>query len=97
MLEVKSMLQNFNINTAERKSIIKDWLGRQGLQLLGTLIQSEQETCNDEEGLFVILNKTIKPKHNETIKPLQFHNLIRQYNKRWVGLGQQLWNAIIMK
>ena len=52
------MLQNFNISQTERVSIIKkNWLGRQGLQLLETLTQAEQEACNDEEGLFKILNK----------------------------------------
>ena len=50
------MLQNFNISQTKRVSIKKNWLGRQGLQLLETLIQGDQEACNDEEGLFKILN-----------------------------------------
>ena len=43
------MLQNFNISQMERVSIIKIWLGRQGLQLLETLTQAEHETCNNEK------------------------------------------------
>ena len=46
-LEIKSMIQNFNISQTERVLIIKKWLGRQGFQLLETLTQAEQEACND--------------------------------------------------
>ena len=49
------MLQKFNISQTERVSFIKNWLGRQGLQLLETLMQAEQEACNEEGGLFEIL------------------------------------------
>ena len=31
-LEVKNILQNFNMSQAKRASIMKNWLGRQGLQ-----------------------------------------------------------------
>ena len=44
-------------------------------------MQAEQEACYDEEGLFEILNKKFKLQYNETIKPLQFHNLVRQHNE----------------
>ena len=33
-LEVKTMIQNFNRSQTERVLIIKNWIGRQGLQLL---------------------------------------------------------------
>ena len=75
-LEVKNMLQNFNINQAEGISPIQNWLGRQGLQLLET--QTEREACNDEGDLFKILNNKIKPQYNETIISLQIHNLVNQ-------------------
>ena len=80
-LEVKCMLQNFNIRQMERILIIKNQLDRQGLQLLETLTQVEQEACNDEEGLFEILNKNLKPQYSETIKSLQFQNIVRQLNE----------------
>ena len=38
------MLQNYRINQVERVSIIENWLGKQGLQLLESLTQAEQET-----------------------------------------------------
>ena len=51
-------------------------------------MQGEQEAHNDEEGLFKILNKKFKLQHNETIKSLQFHNLVRWHNEsmgEWMG------------
>ena len=82
------MLQNFNISQTKRVLIIKNCLGRQGLQLLETLTLTEQEACNNEEGLFKILNKKFKWEYNETIKSLKFCNLVRQHNEskeEWMG------------
>ena len=42
------MLQNINISQTEIVSVIKKWLGGQGLQLLESLTQMEQEACNEE-------------------------------------------------
>ena len=53
------MLQNFNISQTERVSIMKNWLDRQGLQISEILMQTEQEACNDERGLFKILNRNL--------------------------------------
>ena len=81
------MLQNFNLSQMERVSIIRNWLGRQGLQLLETLKQAKQETCNDE-GLFKTPNRKFKLQYNETIKSLQFLILVRQHNEsmeEWRG------------
>ena len=47
-LEVKSMLQSYRISNVERVPIIKNLLGRQGLQLLEYLTQAEQKACNTE-------------------------------------------------
>ena len=78
-LEVNNMFQNYRISQAERVLIIKNWQGRQGLQLLEFLPQAKQETCNTEECLFEMLNK-FKPQYHKTIKFLQFHKLMRQAN-----------------
>ena len=51
------MLQKFNISQSERILIKKNCLGRQGLQLLETLTQTEQEACSEEEVLLQILNE----------------------------------------
>ena len=69
------MLQNFNFGQTERVSYIKNWVCREGLQLIATLTQEEQEACNDEKDQFKIQNKKFKPQYNETIKSPQFHKL----------------------
>ena len=61
-LEVNNMLQNFNLGQTERVSVIKNWLGREGLQLIATLTQEEHEAGNDEKGLFETINKKLS--HN---------------------------------
>ena len=66
-MEIKNMFQNYSISQAERVPIIKNWLGRQGLQLLEALTQAEQEAQNTE-GLFETLSRKFKPQYNETIK-----------------------------
>ena len=58
----------YNTDEKEEVPIIKNWLGRQGLQLLETLMQAEQEVCNEEECLFEILNNKFRLQYNETIK-----------------------------
>ena len=65
--EVRKIFQNYRISQAERVPIIKNWLGRQGLQLLESLPQTKQEVGNKEEGLFEMLNNKFKPQYNETI------------------------------
>ena len=39
------MLQNYNPGQTERTSVIKNWLGREGLQIIVTLTKKEQNTC----------------------------------------------------
>ena len=80
-LEVSSMLQNYNSCQTEKVSVIKNWLGREGLQLLAALTDKIQEACNNEKGLFDTLNRKFRPQYNETIKSLQLCKLIRQSNE----------------
>ena len=42
-LEVSNMVQNYNLGQTEKVSIIKNWLGREGLQLITVLTNEEQE------------------------------------------------------
>ena len=51
------MLQNFKVSQIKRVASTKNWLDRQRLQLLETLMQTEQEAYYDEEGLFKVLYK----------------------------------------
>ena len=71
------MLQNYNQGQTEKVYIIKNWIGREGLQLIATLSQEEQEACSNEKGLFDTLNRKFKPQYNETIKSLHFCKLKR--------------------
>ena len=82
------MLQNHNLGQTEKVCIIKNWPGREDLQLIATLTQEEQEACNYEKGLFNPLNRKFKLQYNETINVLQFHKLIIQPNEsveEWMG------------
>ena len=42
MVQVSGMLQNVNLGQTEGVSVIKNWLGREGLQLIVTLTQEEE-------------------------------------------------------
>ena len=55
------MLSSYNLGLTEKESIIKNWLGRGGLQLKATLTQGEQEAYNNEKGLFYTLDRKFKP------------------------------------
>ena len=61
----------------EKTALIKNWLGRKGLQLLEMLTQAEKEKYEMSEGLFKTLNDKFKTQDNETVKSLQFHKLSR--------------------
>ena len=52
----------------KRATVIRNWLGRIGIQFFETLIQAEQERCSTTEGLFNTLINKFKPQYNETIK-----------------------------
>ena len=61
--------------------IVKNLLGKQGLQLPGSLTQAQQEVCNTEKDHFEMLNNKFKPQYNETIKSWKFGKLPRQPNQ----------------
>ena len=45
----------------EKTALIKNWLGRKGLQLLEMLTQAEKGKCETSIGLFKTLNDKLKP------------------------------------
>ena len=59
--EVNNVLKSYNIPDIEKIAIIKNWLGRKGLQLLETLTQAEQDKCKTTKELFITLNSKLKP------------------------------------
>ena len=75
-LEVNNILSTYNNPHSDKLVLVKNLLGRKGLQYLETLTTAEKETCNTLEGLFETLSNKFKPQYNETIKSLQFRKLL---------------------
>ena len=69
-LDISSMLQNYNFDQREKVSVLKNWLGRESLQLITTLTQEQQEACNNKTNVLNTLNRKFKPQYNETITSL---------------------------
>ena len=90
-----NVLQNYNLDQTEKVSIIKNWLGREGLQVVATLTQDEQEAYNNDKGLFNTCNRKFKPPYNRKIKSLQFCRLIRQSNESMETWMDRLKPAVI--
>ena len=68
--------------------LVKNWLGRKGLQYLEMLTAAEKETCNTWEVLFDTLSSTFKPQDTETIKSLQLRKLYQHEDENmeeWMG------------
>ena len=85
-LEVNNILLTYNTAQTKQLEIVKNWLGRKGLQFLESLINEEKVTCSMLEGSFETLTNEFRPQFNETIKSLQFHKLSRQD-----GEGTEKW------
>ena len=78
----------YNIPETDKLAVVKNWLGRKGLQYLVTLTTAEKEMCNTLEGLVEALSNKFKPQYNKTIKLLQFRKLCRydeENVKEWMG------------
>ena len=87
-LEVNNILSTYNTPQTDKLALVKNWLGRKGLQYLEMLTMAEKETCNMLEGLFETLYNKFKHQYNETIKSLQFRKLYRYENENveeWMG------------
>ena len=71
-LEVNNILSTYNTPQTEKLALVKNWLGRKGLQYLETLTTAEKETCNTLEGLF----KTLSNIYMLREPPRTFQNLL---------------------
>ena len=65
----------YELTIEDKVPIIKNWLGREGLQLINTFTNSDKETCKTAEGLISLLGEKFKPLCNETILSLQYCKL----------------------
>ena len=67
-LEVNNILPTYNMPKTEQLAIVKNWLGRKGLQFSESLKNEEKVTCSMIEGLFETLTNTFCLQFNKTIK-----------------------------
>ena len=52
MLEVNNILSTYNTPQIDKLALVKNWLGRKGLQYFEALTTVEKETCKSLEVLF---------------------------------------------
>ena len=76
-LEVNNILMTYSTPQTERLAMVKDWLGRKGLQFIESLMSEEKDMCSTLEGLFKILTNKFRSYFNKTRKSLQFCKLSR--------------------
>ena len=76
-LKIYNILSRYNTMQVEQLAMVKNWLGRKGLQCLEILISEEKLTCDTLDRLFKTLNIKFRPQFNKTIKSLQFRKLCR--------------------
>ena len=50
-LKVQNVISSYNVQEGEKITIIKNWLGRRGLQFIDSLTQEEKWACGMFEGL----------------------------------------------
>ena len=65
-MEVTNKLQinTYELTEEEKVPIMKNWLGREGPQLVKTFMNTEKEECKMAKGLFLTLSQQFKPCHN---------------------------------
>ena len=88
MLKVQHVIPFYNVQEGEKITIIKNWLGRRGLQFIDSLTQEEKCACETFEGLCSTFMEKFHQAFNETIKLLQFRKLCRlggENTKAWMG------------
>ena len=77
-LEVNNIMSTYNTLQIEWLAMVKNWLGRKGLQFFEMLTNEERNTCGTLESLFETLSNKFRPQLNETIKSLQFQKVYRK-------------------
>ena len=88
ILMVRNVLSTYNAQEQDKIAIVKNWLGRKGLNYTESLTEGEKQACDTLQGLFDTLATKFRPQFNETIKSLQFRKLCRFEGKsaeEWMG------------
>ena len=60
-LKVNNSLSTYDMPQAEQLVMVKNWLGRKGLQFLEMLTSEEKITCDILDGLFKTLTSKFRP------------------------------------
>ena len=87
-LEVTNVLSTYKTPEHNKIAIVKNWLGRKGLNYIESITEAEKQACNTLQGLFNTLSTKFQPQFNETIKSLHFRQLYRSEDERaeeWMG------------
>ena len=59
-LQLYNVFKSYDMQDMEKTAIIKNWLGRKGLQLLEMITQAKKGKCETSKGLFKTLNEKFK-------------------------------------
>ena len=81
-------MKMYRLTEEEKVPIIKNWSGREGLQLIKTFTTAMEETCKTTRGLFSILSVKLKPIHKQIVLSLQYCKCKRkspESDEEWVG------------
>ena len=77
----------YDLNGDEKVPIIKNWLGREGLQFIHSH-KCCKGNMESSTGLFNVLKEKFRPQHNEMILSLKYCKLHRKKNEsaqQWMG------------
>ena len=74
---------SYNTSDADKMSIIKIWLGREGLHFVHTLMDAEKEACRTVEDLFSIFSDKFNSSIIKPYCPSSIVNLTDYQTKLW--------------
>ena len=60
------LIFGYNVTNSEKVPVVKNWLGREDLHLIQTVIKAQQDICGTV-GLLKTFSVKFKPQHNKTI------------------------------
>ena len=60
---------------AKKVSVVKNWLGRDGIKLVDGLAEADKDRCKTYKGLCEVLAEQFHPFHCETTSTLQFQHM----------------------
>ena len=61
IIEVRNMLSTYNIEEMDKIAMVKNWLGRNRLHYIESLMEGEKETCGMLEGVVDTLATRFRP------------------------------------